>query len=69
MSNEKTKTLKQKMEQLNELVNFFDNDDFDLETALVKYKEAEILSEDIRKNLEDLNNEIKVLKERFDTTA
>lgn len=66
MSKASTKTLQEKMDELNRLVEFFDSDKFDLEEALAKYKEAEKLSEDIRKTLEELQNEITVLKERFD---
>jgi exodeoxyribonuclease VII small subunit len=66
MSERKVKTFQEKMAELNRLVEFFDSADFDLEEALAKYKEAEKLSEDIRKSLEELKNEITVLKERFD---
>lgn len=69
MSDAKTKTLQQKMDKLNQLVEFFDSGDFDLEEALAKYKEAEALSEDIRKTLEELKNDITVLKQRFDGGA
>lgn len=69
MSDAKTKTLQQKMDELNRLVEFFDSNDFDLEEALAKYRQAEALSEDIRKTLQELKNEITVLKERFDGAA
>lgn len=69
MSAAKVKTLQDKMDELNTLVEFFDSADFNLEEALVTYKKAEKLSEDIRKTLEELKNEITVLKERFDTAA
>lgn len=66
MSDRKTKSLQEKMDELNRLIEFFDSGDFDLEGALEKYKAAEKLSEEIRKNLEELKNEITVLKQRFD---
>jgi exodeoxyribonuclease VII small subunit len=66
MSNKKTETLQEKINRLSEMVAFFDADDFDIEQALEKYKEAEKLSEEIRKQMIEVKNEITVLKERFD---
>ena len=48
------------------MVAFFDTDDFDIEQALDKYKEAEKLSDEIREQMIEVKNEITVLKERFD---
>jgi len=66
MSKEKTKTLQEKIQQLSDMVAFFDTDDFDIEQALEQYKAAEKLSEEIREQMVDVKNEITVLKERFD---
>lgn len=48
------------------MVAFFDTDDFDIEQALEKYKEADKLAEEIRDQMVEVKNEITVLKERFD---
>lgn len=66
MSNKKTETLQEKINRLSEMVAFFDTDDFDIEQALDKYKEAEKLSDEIREQMIEVKNEITVLKERFD---
>lgn len=66
MSTKKTENLQEKINRLGEMLAFFDTDDFDIEQALEKYKEAEKLSEEIREQMSEVKNEIKVLKERFD---
>jgi exodeoxyribonuclease VII small subunit len=54
------------MADLGELVSWFESDEFELETALDKYKEAEKLAGEIEKDLSELKNEITVLKQKFD---
>lgn len=66
MSTKKTETLQEKINRLGDMVAFFDTDDFDIEQALEKYKEAEKLSQEIHKQMNEVKNEITVLKERFD---
>lgn len=61
-----TKTVSQKMADLGELVSWFESDEFELETALDKYKEAEKLAGEIEKDLSELKNQITVLKQKFD---
>ena len=61
-----TKTVSQKMADLGELVSWFESDEFELETALDKYKEAEKLAGEIEKDLSELKNEITVLRQKFD---
>ena len=60
------KTIQQKIGELDELVAWFDSDEFTLETALEKFKTAEKLAEEIEHDLGDLKNEITVVKQRFD---
>lgn len=59
------KTLNQKLKDLDKQVEWFYSDDFKLEKASEKYKEALKLSEEIEKDLKDLKNEIEVLNEDF----
>lgn len=61
-----TKSVSEKMTELSELVSWFESDEFQLETALDKYKEAEKLATDVEKDLTGLKNEITVLKQKFD---
>lgn len=61
-----TKSVSEKMAELSELVSWFESDEFQLETALDKYKEAEKLATDVEKDLTGLKNEITVLKQKFD---
>lgn len=60
------KTIQEKMNQLSKLVAWFESDEFELETAIEKYKNAETLAGDIEKDLSELKNEITVLRTKFD---
>lgn len=61
------KTIQEKTLQLNELVAWFDSDDFTLEQALDKFRQAEVLAAEIELDLSTLKNEITVIKQKFDT--
>lgn len=63
-SNEKT--ISQKIADLENLVGWFESEDFVLEEALAQYKKAEKLADEITNELEVLQNDVTVLKKRFD---
>ena len=52
--------------KLDELVEWFDSDEFELELALDRFKEAEKLAAEIEQNLMELKNEVNVIKKKFD---
>ena len=58
-------SLNQKIEKLDGQVEWFYSDEFKLEEAVDKYKEAVGLVKEIEKDLENLKNEIEVLSEDF----
>ena len=59
------KSLNQKIEELDNQVEWFYSDEFKLEEATSKYKEAIKLAKEIEKDLNELKNEIEVLTEDF----
>jgi exodeoxyribonuclease VII small subunit len=61
-----TKTIQDKIAELNQQVAWFDSDEFELEKAVDKFSEAEKLAEEIEQDLTGLKNEITVLKQKFD---
>ena len=61
------KTIQEKTTELSALVAWFDSDEFSLETALDKFKEAETLAESIEKDLKALKNDIQIVKQKFDS--
>jgi len=63
---ENKKTIQAKIADLDGLVAWFDSDEFTLETALDKFKQAEKLAEEIEDDLQSLKNDIQVVKQRFD---
>jgi exodeoxyribonuclease VII small subunit len=66
MSKVDNSTLGAKTAKLDELVAWFDSDDFELEQALDKFTEAKKLADEIEKDLMSLKNTITVVGEQFD---
>ena len=64
---EQSKTVQQKLTELSELVAWFQSPAFTLEDAVTKFKNAETLAEEIKKDLTKLKNDIKVVKKKFDS--
>lgn len=60
------KTVQEKMNQLSELVAWFQGSNFSLEEAVDHYKQAEKLAEEIQADLTNLKNDIKVIKRQFE---
>ena len=59
------KTISQKIEELDKSTEWFYSDDFNLDEAVEKYKEAIEVAKELQKDLDDLQNEIEILTEDF----
>lgn len=57
--------LSHKIKILDERVEWFYSDDFKLEAAVEKYKDAIKLAKDIEKDLTSLKNEIEIINQDF----
>lgn len=68
MSAKNNLSIAEKTAKLNEIVGWFDSEEFELEKALEKFTEAEKLAAEIEQDLMALRNDIQVVKERFDTS-
>ena len=66
MSDKSNETVAKKIAELSELVAWFESDEFVLEEAVERFKEAEKLADEIETDLSGLKNEITVLKKKFD---
>jgi exonuclease VII small subunit len=66
MSAKNNPTISEKTIQLNELVAWFDSDDFELEAALDKFAAAEKLASEIEADLLAMKNNISIVKKKFD---
>lgn len=60
------KNLREKLDELQEVVASFERDDLSVEDALTQFEKGSALSADIEKQLAELKTKITVLKERFD---
>lgn len=63
------KSIQDKIVELSALVAWFDSDDFVLETAIDKFKQAENLAETIESDLKALKNDVQVVKQKFDSES
>ena len=59
------KTLNDKIKELEEKIDWFYSDDFDLEEAVANYKVAIKMAKDLQKELTELRNEVEVLAKDF----
>lgn len=59
-------TISEQITELDTLLAWFDSDDFTIEAAFDRYKEAEKLASAIEQRLLVMKNDINVLKKRFD---
>ncbi|MBO7717994.1 exodeoxyribonuclease VII small subunit [Candidatus Saccharibacteria bacterium] len=59
------KTLNQKMKELKEETDWFYSEEFNLDEAVKKYKNAIALANELQKDLSDLQNEVEVLYQDF----
>ena len=65
MSDKSNASIAEKTIKLNELVAWFDGDEFELEQAIDKFAEAEKLAAEIEADLSAMKNNITVLKKKF----
>lgn len=63
------KTIQEKITELNELVAWFDGEDFEIERALDVFKQAEKLAAEIESELNTLKNEVVLIKQKFTESA
>ena len=68
MSAKNNLSISEKTIKLNELVAWFDSDDFELEAALDKFAEAQKLASEIESDLLAMKNSITVIKKNFNET-
>lgn len=68
MSQKNDPTLAEQIARLDELAEWFEQDDFDIEEAIAKFEEASEVADSVQTKLTDMENKITVLKQRFDTT-
>lgn len=61
----KPNNISKKIEQLGELVSWFEGEEFSLEQAVARFEEAQKLASAIEDDLKGLKNEITVLKQKF----
>lgn len=66
MSEKNKKPIAEQIQEFEALIAWFDSDSFSLEEALAKYEQAKKLSHSIEVQLQDMKNDVTVLKQKFD---
>ena len=61
-----SKNIREKLDELSQIVAAFDRDDLSVEDALAQFEKGSTLAEDVEDQLKELKTKITVLKERFD---
>lgn len=59
-------SIAKKLAEFDELVDWFQGEDFSIDKAAEKIRQAELLAGDIEQRLDDVQNDIVVLKQKFD---
>lgn len=59
-------TIQAKLDKIDEICNWFTNDEFNIDQAMEKYEEAMKLSLAAEKEINELNNRFQILQEHFD---
>ncbi len=67
--NDTTPSIQAKLQQLDEVVAWFQGDDFELEQATDKLQQARSLASDIERDLDSVENEITIIKKSFASDA
>jgi exodeoxyribonuclease VII small subunit len=62
-----SKNLNDQFKELDELLSWFEKPDLDVEQAIAKFEEGVKLTEAIKKRINEAENKITVLKEKFNT--
>lgn len=55
-----------KLEELQELVRWFESDEMDIDMAMEKYKEVKKLAADIESSLAEIETQVKVVRDEFE---
>lgn len=62
-SESKTPTITEKLAQLDQQIEWFYGDDFQLDEAVKKYQEANQLAKEIDQSLSELKNQVEVVED------
>lgn len=66
MSVKDDRTIDEKMTDLDKMVAWFDGEEFKIDEALAKFKEAKELANEIENDLANVKNQINVISKKFD---
>ena len=61
------KSIQEELAELSKIVEWFDSEEFTLELAIDKFKQAETLAEKVENDLKALKNDIQIVKKKFDS--
>ena len=62
-----SKNLRELMDDFESIVDWFDQEDIDIDKAIAKFEEGTALAENIKKHLTEAKNKIEIVKNKFES--
>jgi exodeoxyribonuclease VII small subunit len=62
---EQNKSIKSLLDEFQQIVDWFDQENLDIEQAIAKFEEGSALAEKVKTQLNDAKNKVEILKEDF----
>lgn len=66
MSAKNSSSIQEKMNQLEEIVEWFESDDVDIDEALAKYEAGQKLANELQADIKETKNKFTKIKKSFD---
>lgn len=63
---DKSKTLRELLDEFESIVEWFDGDNLDVEKAIKQFEKGSELAEQIKKQLVEAKNKVEIIKKKFD---
>ncbi len=64
-ADESNKSLRELLDEFEQIVAWFDGDELDVEAAIAKYEEGVNLADEIRAKLKEAQNKIEIVQQKF----
>lgn len=66
---EKQTDFSKQLRELEQIVEWFESDDVDLDKALAKFERGMELAADLKKHLQSVDNKVEKIKQKFDSSS
>lgn len=67
MPNKQAKSFEEKLQDLEQVVAWFESDEVTLEKSMAKFEAGMALAQELEKEVAEVENRIQIIKQKFDT--